>query len=164
MNDKLAILSEFFPKAVLQAMTTETIEAVPGHLLRGDCVAITSFPFRVGRESRVIEVGGKLQPLERPKKDDSPPTNDLYLVDRGHRLNISREHFQIEKRADGYFLVDRGSACGTKIEGVNVGGDDMGGFTALQDGAVIAVGSVGTPYVFRFLTFDEYSLARREEC
>lgn len=162
MDDKLTILAESLPKAMLQALNPETIGAVPHTLFRGDLICISRFPYKIGRESRVTKIDGRLERIERLKKDDSPPNNDLYLVDRGHCLNISREHFQIEKRENGYFLVDRGSACGTKIAGVNVGGDDMGGSAELHDGDIIAVGAVGTPYVFRFITFDEYCLVRRE--
>ncbi len=161
MDDKLELLNQFLPKAMLQALTPEAKEAIPAHLLRGDLIAIADFPYRVGRESRVTKINGRLETLERPKKDDSPPTNDLYLLDRGHRLNISREHFEIKKGSAGYFLVDRGSACGTKIEGRNVGGDDTGGSTELHDGDVIAVGAIGTPYVYRFLSFDEYCVIRK---
>lgn len=162
MDDKLTILTESLPKAMLQALNPETMSAVPQALLRGDLVVISRFPFKIGRESRVIRIDGRLERIERHKKDDSSPNNDLYLMDRGERLNVSREHFQIEKNDDGYLLVDRGSACGTKVDGVNVGGDDLGGSIELHDGDVIAVGAVGTPYFFRFITFDEYCLVRRE--
>lgn len=162
MDDKLTILMESLPKAMLQALNPETKNAVPQALLRDDKVVISQFPYKIGRESRVIRIDGRLERIERHKKDDSPPNNDLYLMDRGERLNVSREHFQIEKNGSGYFLVDRGSACGTKVEGVNVGGDDRGGSVELHDGDVIAVGAVGTPYLFRFITFDDYCLVRRD--
>ncbi len=163
MDRKLEILTESLPKAMLQALTPEAVDAIPAHFLRGDLIAIYTFPFKIGRESRVKKIDGRLAPMERPKKDDSAPTNDLYLVDRGHRLNISREHCEIVKSAGGYALVDRGSACGTKIEGRNVGGDDTGGAAVLHDGDTIAIGAVGTPYVFRFLSFDEYCVVRKAE-
>ncbi len=162
MDDKLTILKESLPKAMLQALNPETKNAVPQALLRGDLVVISRFPFKVGRESRVVMIDSKLERVERHKKDDTPPNNDLYLMDRCQRLNISREHFQIEKNAAGYRLVDRGSACGTKVEGVKVGGGNNGGSVELQDGDVIAVGAAGTPYLFRFITFDEYCLVRRD--
>lgn len=160
--DKLTILMESLPKAILQVLNPETKNAVPQTLLRGDAVVIGRLPYKVGRESRVVMVDGRMERVERRKKDDSPPSNDLYLMDRGERLNISREHFQIEKSGERYLLVDRGSACGTKVEGVNIGGNDTGGMVELHDGDVIAVGAVGTPYLFRFITFDEYCLVRRE--
>jgi hypothetical protein len=161
MDPKLQILAESLPKAMLQPLTSEAIEAVPVHNLRAGMIAIYSFPFKIGRESRVVKIDGRLERMERSKKDDSPPTNDLYLIDRGHRLNISREHFEITKSEAGYTLIDRGSACGTKVEGRNIGGNDMGGSTFLHDGNVIAIGVVGTPYTFRFITFDEYCLVRK---
>jgi hypothetical protein len=162
MDNKLELLTEILPKAMLQALTPEAKEAVPSHLLRGDLIAIYAFPFKIGRESRVTKINGKLEILERPKKDDSPPTNDLYLLDRGHKLNISREHCQIIKGEGGYALIDRGSACGTKVEGQNIGGDDTGGEAGIHDGDVIALGTVDTPYVFRFISFDNYCVVRKE--
>ncbi|MBU1566309.1 MAG: FHA domain-containing protein [Proteobacteria bacterium] len=163
MDHKLEILTASLPKAMLQALTPEAIAAVPSHFLRGDMIAMFAFPFKIGRESRVAKVDGRLVRMERPKKDDGDPSNDVYLIDRGHRLNISREHFEIVKKDGAYFLVDRGSACGTKIGGRNVGGDDVGGTNVLHDGDEIAVGAVGTPYVFRFISFDEYCVARKTE-
>lgn len=162
MEDKLTILLECLPKAMLQALNQETKNAVPQALLRGDLVAISRFPYRIGRESRVVRIDGRLERADRPKKNDSPPNNDLYLIDREQRLHVSREHFQIDKNDDGYLLVDRGSACGTGVEGRQVGGDDSGGAITLHDGDVIAVGAMGTPYLFRFITFDEYSVIRRD--
>ena len=161
MDHKLEILTKLLPKAILQALTPEALEAVPAHFLEGDMIALSTFPFKIGRESRLIKVNGKLERMERPKKDDSPPSNDLYLIDRGHCLNISREHFEIVISDGGYTLIDRGSACGTKIDGRNIGGDDQGGSAKLQDGDEIAVGAVGTPYIFRFISFDEYCVVRK---
>ncbi len=163
MDDKLEILTKNIPKAMLQGLTPEAIEAVPAHCLRGDKIALYAFPFKIGRESRVVRVDGRLERMERAKKNGSALSNDLYLIDRGHRLNISREHFEIVKNEGGYALIDRGSACGTKIEGRNVGGDDAGGAAVLHDGDVIAVGAAGTPYTFRFITFDEYCVVQKSE-
>lgn len=161
MDHKLEILTQCLPKAMLQALTPEAIEAVPPHLLRGDLVVIYAFPFKVGRESRVTKVDGRWERMERPKKDDSAPTNDLYLIDRGHRLNISREHLEIFTNDGAYFLVDRGSACGTKIEERKIGGNDSGGTAQLRDGEVIVLGAVGSPYVYRFIAFGDYCVTRK---
>ncbi len=66
-------------------------------------------------------------------------------------LNISREHFQIESTAEGYLLVDRGSACGTTVGGIHVGGNDSGGSAVLKDGDVIGIGTETTPYLYTFV-------------
>jgi hypothetical protein len=161
-TDKLQLLTEMLPKAMLQALTAEALEAVPSVARHGDKVAIYDFPFKVGRESRVMKVNGRLESIERPKKDNSSPSNDLYLVDRGQRLNISREHFEIRCEESGYSLVDRGSACGTRVAGSTIGGDDHGGIAPLRDGDIIAVGIVDTPYTYRFITFDDFSLVRTD--
>ena len=163
MDDKLSILHEFMPSAVLKALTPEAIEAVPPNLLKNEMIVIADFPFKVGRESRTVRRNGKLEIVERSKKDNSKPNNDLYLIDRGQRLNISREHFQIEKREDGYFLVDRGSACGVKIDDVAIGGGDSGGSAQLQDGNIIGVGTKETPYVYQFLVFDTFDVVDKSE-
>lgn len=160
MQNKILFLQEKLPKAVLKALTPEAVEATPKDLIENGYIIITEFPFKIGRESRVVNTDGKLERAERPNKGEAQPNNDLYLVDSGHRLNISREHFLIEKRDQQYFLVDRGSACGTKVEGENVGGDDAGGTVQLRDSEVISIGAVGTPYIYRFITFDEYRVIK----
>ncbi len=162
MDEKLTILNNHLPKAMLKALTPEAIGATPSEHIDGDRIAIMNLPFKVGRESRVVKVKGRLEPVDRPKKDiGSKPNNDLYLVDRGHLLNISREHFQIELREEGYYLVDRGSACGTKLQDISLGGEDLGGSVKLKDGDVIGVGAKSTPYLFQFVSFDEYQIIRK---
>lgn len=163
MDAKDVMMMELLPKAVLHVLTPEAKEAVPHTLLVGERVVIREFPFKVGRESRVRKVDGKVERIERPKREDGSPTNDLYLIDRGYLLNISREHFQIEKSGDGYILVDRGSACGTKVEEVRVGGGHKEGRQALRDGDVIAIGAKGTPYRFQFISFDEYEIRKKDQ-
>jgi hypothetical protein len=162
MEDKKTFLLGRLPRAVLEPLTPETVEAVPEDRMEDGCLVIHHFPFRIGRESRVAMVKGRLERVERPGKGSGKPNNDLYLVDRGHRLNISREHFLIEKNDSGYLLVDRCSACGTKVNGENVGGEDFGGSTPIRDGDVISIGAAGTPYVLRFVTFEEYEITTRK--
>jgi pSer/pThr/pTyr-binding forkhead associated (FHA) protein len=161
MDKKETILMDVLPRAVLLALTPEAREAVPSAQRVGDAVVILAFPFRVGRESRIRRIDGRIERIERAKGKQGPPNNDLYLVDGGQLLNISREHFQIEKAADGYVLVDRGSACGTRVNDELVGSGDTGGRCILRDGDVIAAGTKGTPYQFRFYSFEEYELSRR---
>ncbi len=89
---------------------------------------------------------------DSPRGTNSVPNNDLYLQETGSVLNVSREHFQIEARNGEFFLVDRGSACETLVEGAPVGRDRSGGETLLQNGDVIIVGTSASRHVFKFLT------------
>jgi len=152
MDDKLATLERLTPKAVLQAMTPEAKASVPQNLLEYDLIRISQFPFNVGRESRVSQVDGKLVRTERVKHIEADSSNDLYLTDAAHPLNISREHFRIEQNENGYLLVDRHSACGISVDNHRIAGKDQGGEIALHDGDIIAVGIESTPYVFKFIT------------
>lgn len=159
MKEKKRILEQLLPVAVLQALTPEAAEAVPQALLTEGVVAIRKLPFRIGRESRVQTVRGKVERIERPKMDDREPNNDLYLIDRGQLLNISREHLQIEAdRQHGYRLVDRGSACGTKINRATIGGGDSGGSHPLADGDEIIIGTMESPYRYRFVDLSGFEI------
>jgi pSer/pThr/pTyr-binding forkhead associated (FHA) protein len=130
-------------QVLLKALTPEAAQC-----LGVSVFTIPVFPFRVGRESRVGETPGFLNSRRRP---DSIPNNDLYLVEKDRLMNVSREHFQIERRDDGFFLVDRCSVCGTLVEGVVVGKDRTGGEARLENGDVIIVGTSISPYAFKFL-------------
>ena len=80
----------------------------------------------------------------------------LYLLDSGDLLQISREHFQINKTIDGYVLVDRGSKCGVSINGKRVGGQSGEVEMKLNDGDVIGIGTTQTLYLFTFIAdFDD---------
>ena len=152
MIEKKEILEKIVPKAVLQGLTSEANEAVSQNQEIDGFVCIREYPFRIGRESRVQLVKGKLQRVERPKMGKRQPNNELYLVDRGEFLNISREHLVIACSEDGkYSLHDRGSACGTIINGRSIGGKDSGGSVELTDGDEIIIGTQDSPYRFRFI-------------
>ena len=112
-------------------------------------VGIERFPYRVGRESRGIQrtPGGFVSERRSP---GSRPTNDLYLLEHDEPMNVSRAHFEIDRAAAGYVLVDRASTCGTIVEGQIVGGNTRGGTVSLHDGDVIIVGTSLSPYVFKF--------------
>lgn len=131
--------------ALLVPLTDEARSALNGR----DGVEIDCLPFRIGRESRIAMVGGELQYVER-RKGSITPNNDLYLYDSGERLNISREHLQIDANDKGEFMVyDRGSACGTHVDGVAIGGRDATGTARLQEGSEIIIGLHDSPYRFR---------------
>jgi pSer/pThr/pTyr-binding forkhead associated (FHA) protein len=110
---------------------------------------ITRFPYRVGRESREAQRTAQGFVTER-RDPGSGPTNDLYLRDRGEPLNVSREHFAIDRGDTEYILVDRASTCGTIVEGQSVGGHTRGGSIPVHDGDVIIVGTSLSPFVFKF--------------
>lgn len=151
MIDKKVITGLFSPLAVLEALTPEAVSAVsPGQIIN-TFVPIRKYPFRIGRESRVRVVEGRMQQAERPKLNQVEPNNDLYLVDQGALLNISREHLQLERDGNGYRVVDRGSASGTKVNMENVGGADVGGTLSLKDGDELIIGSQASPYRYRFI-------------
>ncbi len=113
-------------------------------------VRITHFPFKIGRESRVATPANP-PPIEL-RLGRAPQLNDLYLVEPrwADLLQISREHFAIEYGSDQFFLVDRGSACGTIVAGTRIGGHQKGGRPELRDGDEVIVGTHKSRYVFRF--------------
>jgi len=154
MNDKVQVLNILSPKAVLKPMTAEAARAVPDGMISDGLVAIRRFPFRVGRESRFTYINGELRRIERPRLGNREPNNDLYLLDPIQPLHVSREHFLIERTRTGYELIDRGSACGTIVGDVEIGGGDNGGSVRLQDGDTIVVGTVNSPYIYTFIALD----------
>jgi hypothetical protein len=129
----------------LTPLTRKARQSVPGGRVR-----VTRFPFRLGRDAQIGLRRKRLCCLERPG-GNMLPDNDVFLANVGRVRFISREHFQIERNANGtYALVDRGSACGTMVDGVTVGAGDEGGRHPLRNGSVIAVGGRSSPFIFRF--------------
>jgi len=158
MEDKRKVLKAIMPLAVLKAMTPIAMQSVPQTMLIEGCVAIRKYPFRVGRESRVKIVDGRVERIERVRENSAAPNNDLYLIDDGHLLNISREHFQIEQNGASYYLYDRGSACGTIVGGMTAGGEDRDETIELKDGDTITIGTSKSPYIFQFIVLDGFEI------
>jgi FHA domain len=131
------------PRVVLFALTPETRAAIGGM-----AVVAEPLPYRVGRESRGVRIRDHGLDMEQ-RSPDGPRTNDLYLREMSLELNVSREHFQIEDDGDRFVLVDRGSTCGTIVEGHQLGGEGEGGTMPLHDGDVIIVGTAFSPFVFK---------------
>ena len=152
MENKQAILKRVTPLAVLKPMTPEAENSISSYCLGHEFIGIWEFPFRIGRESRVETVDGKLVHAERNKIGSGKPNNDIYLMDRGRFLQVSREHLSIEKTETGYSISDRGSACGTSINTQKIGGEDRGGTHILEDGDTIKIGADESPYLFQFIT------------
>ena len=129
--------------AFLKPLTPEAEESLGTHLYQ-----IPRFPFRVGRESRRKR---KENYRNSRRRASSSPSNDLYLIETDAPLNVSREHFQIELHDGNYFIVDRGSTCGTLVEGEVLGGARNGGQHRLHSGDVIIVGTSESRHIFKFL-------------
>ncbi len=163
MEEKQIILEQIMPAAVLKAITPSAEHAIPQTLMTDGLVCIRTFPFRVGRESRVKMIDGKVERVERVKYSKVEASNELYLVDDGHLLNISREHFQIEKDGDRYYVYDRGSACGTRNGDEVAGGGDTDGTIELKDGDIITVGTKNSPYRYQFILLDQYEVRLKED-
>ena len=137
------ITSRRRPRVVLVALTPEAREAI------GEVAVVAApLPYRVGRESRRGRRFGRIFATEH-RSSTTPRTNDLYLPEFSDPLNVSREHFLIEEDGDGFALVDRGSTCGTLVEGRQVGGRGAGGTVPLEDGDVIIVGTAFSPFIFK---------------
>ena len=133
------------PVTTLVAVTKEAERAIGG---KRD-VRVTRFPFKVGRESRVSNPPAFPTEL---RLGVAPPLNDLYLLEPpwSDLFYISRAHFAIEYADNQFFLVDRGSECGTIVAGRQIGGGRTGGRTILRSGDEIIVGTDESRYVFRF--------------
>ena len=154
METKKQILARFIPRAALKATTPVAEAAVPHGMIVNGMVGIHVFPFRVGRESRGQMVDGVFHRIERPRRGGGAPTNELYLLDGVEMMQISRAHFQIERTAAGYQVVDLGSVCGISVGGVRIGGNETGGTTALRDEDEIHVGAGVTPYRYIFVALE----------
>ena len=129
--------------AYLVALTPESAAAIQAHEIN-----IPHLPFRVGRESRRFkwtEMG-----LVGERRTVAAPNNDLYLVEESEPMNVSREHFLIDRTDDGFFLLDRGSTCGTIVEGEPIGGGQVSLQAPLKDHDVIIVGTSLSRYIFKF--------------
>lgn len=114
-------------------------------------IHIATFPFKVGRESRSPHLAFRPALFER-RIGEAPQLNDLYLMESPctDLFHISSEHFLIDRVGDQFFVVDRGSVCGTIVAGKQIGGSRTGGQTELRHGDVIMVGTSISEYAFRF--------------
>lgn len=113
-------------------------------------VEVTYLPFRIGRECRLATADGR-PPRKERRRQDVTPNNDLHLIDSGELINISREHLQIElNHAGEYCVFDRGSTCGTHVDQYSVGGKDATGTLRLKNGSIIVIGTIQSPYQFKF--------------
>jgi hypothetical protein len=132
--------------ARLIPLTPQTELAIGGR----DMLEITIYPYRLGRECRDRD---RRQPMASSNRRlrAAPLNNECYLLDWGTPTHISREHLQIERDADHtYFAVDRGSACGSTVDGIEIGRHRTTSFVVLHSGMAIHLGTRTTPYRFQF--------------
>ena len=90
------------------------------------------------------------------------PNNDLYIREFSELHHLSREHFLMDWRDGELVLVDRGSACGTIVEGKPIGGERYGGECALEHHDVIIAGTSSSPYVFKVCIEDLTALEKSD--
>ena len=111
-------------------------------------IRIERFPFSVGRERRAAVMKVVISVERRMKV--VPPLNDTCLVEATQRHRVSGEHFRIDFTQGKFVLTDRGSMCGTTVNGKTIGGQRRGGHTELHDQDEIAVGDAASQFVFEF--------------
>ncbi len=111
-------------------------------------IRIDRFPFSVGRESRTAVT--KVVISAERRMGVVQPLNDACLVEATRHHQVSREHFRIDVTQGKFVLTDRGSMCGTTVNGKTIGGHRRGGHTELHDQDEIAVGDASSPFVFEF--------------
>lgn len=139
--------------AMLEGITPEAEHALGGL----SAMHLSYFPVTVGRERRLSVADQVLPEAEARRLGVAPRLNDVYLreLHSSTTLHISGAHFAIEHVDGRFFLVDRGSACGTIVAGTRVRGRRTGGRTELRDGDEVVVGTGRSRYVFRFLISTE---------
>ncbi len=148
---KSDIIDSFVPNAVLLPLTNESKNSIVDTKAHNKIISMFHFPFKVGRESRMSENDRGLFVKLRILKSNSQPNNDIYLVNCTNNLEISKEHFQIEKIDNNYFIKDRNSSLGTKLNNEEIGKEKTNTLFPLKDGDIIKIGSSNSVYEFKFL-------------
>lgn len=157
------LFNNLLPLAALVPVGEKALFALPDIHMRQGIAAIHAWPFRIGRESRILvdEKTGQIARLERYRPGGFTTTNDLYLIDDGKHLNISREHLVIECHSGNFVVTDRKSACGFAVEDQHVGGEHKGGSHGLQHNQILTLGWKDSPWRFRFVDFTVLAAAAR---
>ncbi|NCB13549.1 MAG: FHA domain-containing protein [Erysipelotrichia bacterium] len=114
-------------------------------------IVINSFPYKIGRESRISESDRGVFVKLRIFSSSINPNNDIYLVNSTQSLEISKEHFQIEKKDNKYYIKDRNSTLGTKLNDKEIGKEKINEKFPLNDGDIIKIGSNNSEFQFQFL-------------
>ena len=141
------LIKSFLPNAVLMPLTTAAEKSILNTQTQNKVIPMFEFPFKVGRESRMAQNDRGLFVKLRIPSSISNPNNDIYLINNTENLEISKEHFQIEKKDDIYFIKDRKSTLGTKLNDKEIGSTSH----TLEDKDIIKIGSSDSKYEFQFL-------------
>jgi len=155
LNTKKNIIKAITPRAILLPLTKEATNAIVKGQCQNDLIPMMSFPFRIGRESRLGKNESGLFLKLRLIKNTSKPNNDIYLINDAKDLQISKEHLQIERTKNHYLLKDRGSSKGTTINGITYGGQEKVFEQVLNDGDIIKVGNEQSEYKYQFLILED---------
>lgn len=98
-------------------------------------VILLKFPFRIGRWAEDSQA-------------DVFVSNDLLIRDEKPFV-ISRNHCAIEKEGTRFYVLDRGSAFGTRVNGKVIGGEESQVVCQLEKGLnEIQLGRKESPYIF----------------
>lgn len=118
------------PSVTLYPLTPRTAETLPREGL-----AITKYPFRIGRAD--------------PDNPDALDLNDLFLPDRAP-YNVSRTHALLDLQEGMVVIQDRGSHLGLYVNQVHVGGHSAAQKAELKKGDnVVIFGGHSSPFRFR---------------
>ena len=156
INTKKNIIKAITPRAILLPLTKIATNAIVKGQCQNDLIPMMSFPFKIGRESRLDTNDNGLFVKLRLVKNNSRPNNDIYLINDGKDLQISKEHLQIEKATSHYILKDRGSTNGTTINGVTYGGGKKVFEEVLNDGDIIKIGNNNSELKYQFLILENF--------
>lgn len=148
---KNKLINSFIPYAVLVPLTNDAKNSIIDIKKVNNVICIFHFPFKVGRESRMSENDKGLFIKLRILGDFSKPNNDIYLFNSTRNLEISKEHFQIEIIDNNFFIKDRNSTLGTKINNEEIGKEKTNKLYPLKDGDKIKIGSYDSKYDFQYL-------------
>ena len=150
-NLKQEIINSFIPKAVLVPLTEDAKSTITLLHNRKKLIPISTFPFKIGRESRMEESDRGLFIKLRIMANSSRPNNDIYLIDNKNNIEISKEHFEISNDKDEYLIKDRNSTLGTKLNDEEIGKEKSNTLFPIKDGDIIKIGSSHSTYKFKFL-------------
>ena len=132
-------LDEFIVK-----LTGEGYPVDNAYLAAGNPWLQRQFHTPVGLGDRPFVVGRRPVPRE-----GLPPREPDLMLDDPEPFRLSRNHFTIEQRHEGYHERDLGSTLGTIVNGQPIGGDFPTDYVLLRFGEnEVIAGGLGSPFVF----------------